>query len=64
MIENRKGKTPNTDQGRVLEVFICVQNLNFMFTVFTKVYRERKTLLFVNGTLMMSLLFYFNLMLK
>jgi hypothetical protein len=54
MIENRKGKNPNTDQGRVLEVFICVQNLNFMFTVFTKVYRERKTLLFVNGTLMMS----------
>ena len=41
-IENRKGKIPNTDQGRVLEGFLCDQHLNLfecMFMTFLKMFR-------------------------
>ena len=56
-IENRKGKIPNTDQGRVVEGLRCDQHLNLiicMFVTFLKMFREHKTLLFVNAFLMMS----------
>lgn len=52
MIEKRKGKNPNTDQGRMLEVFMCSAFEFYVYIVFDL--RKNKTLLFVNQTLMMT----------